>query len=177
MKKTFPLSKVYQLLEPGPLVLVTTSHKSIPNVMPMTWHTMMDFEPPLIGCVLSNGNYSYEALMKTQECVLNIPTAELAKTVVKCGNTTGKKINKIQKFKLALSPASTTTAPLLDACYASLECRVVDAQLADQYNFFVLEVVKAWVDPSVKNPKTLHHRGYGKFMVAGKTIHLRSNAK
>jgi len=26
-KKAFPLSKVYRLLEPGPVVLVTTAHK------------------------------------------------------------------------------------------------------------------------------------------------------
>jgi flavin reductase (DIM6/NTAB) family NADH-FMN oxidoreductase RutF len=54
---------------------------------------------------------------------------------------------------------------------------VVDSLLAEDYNFFILKVVKAWVDPSVKNPKTLHHCGYGKFRVAGKTIQLRSKAR
>jgi FMN-dependent NADH-azoreductase len=49
--------------------------------------------------------------------------------------------------------------------------------MADKYNFFILKVVKAWVDTTKKNPKTLHHRGHGAFMVAGKTIHLRSKAK
>ena len=41
MKKSFPLSKVYQLLETGPVVLVTTAAKGQPNVMAMAWHTMM----------------------------------------------------------------------------------------------------------------------------------------
>jgi len=66
---------------------------------------------------------------------------------------------------------------LIKECYASLECKVIDARMAEKYNFFILEVVKARLDPSVKNPKTLHHRGHGKFMVAGKTLKLASKAK
>lgn len=50
-------------------------------------------------------------------------------------------------------------------------------KMANKYNFFVLEVVKAWIDPSKKHPKTLHHLGKGVFMVAGKTIKLASKMK
>jgi hypothetical protein len=32
MKKSFPLSKVYGLLEPGPVVLVTTAQKGRANI-------------------------------------------------------------------------------------------------------------------------------------------------
>jgi len=38
-------------------------------------------------------------------------------------------------------------------------------------------VVKAWIDPTVKAPQTLHHRGKGSFMVAGVTIKLPSKMK
>jgi len=44
--KELALGKVYQLLEPGPLVLPTTAHKGRPNIMIMSWHTMIEFEPP-----------------------------------------------------------------------------------------------------------------------------------
>jgi hypothetical protein len=47
----------------------------------------------------------------------------------------------------------------------------------NRYNFFVLEMVKAWIDPAVKNPLTLHHRGKGAFMVAGETVKLLSKMK
>jgi len=40
MKKSLSLSKVYGLLEPGPVVLVTTSVKGLANVMTMSWHTI-----------------------------------------------------------------------------------------------------------------------------------------
>ncbi|MDR9500849.1 MAG: hypothetical protein RI601_03555 [Desulfurivibrionaceae bacterium] len=53
-----------------------------PNIMTMSWHTMMEFEPPLGGCFISNGNYSFGLLRATKACVLNIPTAEIAEKVV-----------------------------------------------------------------------------------------------
>ena len=43
-----------------------------------------------------------------------------------------------------------------------------------KYNFFVLEVLAAWTAASRKVPRTIHHRGYGSFMVAGRTIRLPS---
>jgi len=58
-----------------------------------------------------------------------------------------------------------------------LECRVFDARLVKKYNFFILEVVKAWVDTSQKNPRTIHHRGKSSFMVAGKTVEIPCRAK
>jgi flavin reductase (DIM6/NTAB) family NADH-FMN oxidoreductase RutF len=176
-KRTLPLSKVYGLLEPGPVVLLTTALKGKANVMTMSWHTMIDFEPPLVGCIVSNRDYSFEALSKTGECVINIPTVELARQVVAVGNISGRRIDKFHKAGLTPLPASKVVAPLVDECYANLECRVIDRRLMNRYNFFVLEVLAAWIDPAQKSPRTLHHRGRGAFMVAGETIKLASKMK
>lgn len=176
-KRSFPLSKVYQLLEPGPVVMVTTAGKERANIMTMSWHTMMEFEPPMVGCVISNRNYTFAILKKTGECVINIPTRALAKAAVACGNTSGRTIDKFRTFHLTPAAASLVKAPLIDECYANLECRVVDAGMVEKYNFFILEVLKAWIDPSKKYPRTIHHRGKGMFTVAGKTITLDSKMK
>jgi flavin reductase (DIM6/NTAB) family NADH-FMN oxidoreductase RutF len=71
--RTLPLSKVYQLLEPGPVVLLTTARRARANVMTMSWHTMIEFEPPQIACVVSNASHSFAALQSTSECVIAIP--------------------------------------------------------------------------------------------------------
>ena len=176
-KKTYPLSKVYGLLETGPVVMLTTSGKSGSNIMTMSWHTMMDFEPPIVGCVISDRNFSFDILRKNRECVLNIPTVELAEQVVAVVNSSGKKLDKFVAFGLTAVKASHVKAPLIRECYASLECRVIDTRMVNKYNFFVLEVLKAWVDTSIKDPQTIHHRGRGAFMVAGKTIILPSKMK
>lgn len=173
-KKPLPLAQVYGLLEPGPVVLVTTAHGNRANIMPMSWHTMMEFEPPLVGCVISSLNHTFATLKKTGECVINVPTVELTKQVVGCGNTSGKTVDKFQMFRLTPIPASRVRAPLIAECHASLECKVVDRKLAAKYNFFVLEVVKAWIDPRRKRPRTIHHHGEGVFHVPGRTIHMPS---
>ena len=176
-KKSFPLSKVYGLLEPGPVVMVTTANKTRMNIMTMSWHTMMEFEPPLVGCIVSNRNYSFDILKATKECVINIPTVELAAQVVGCGNTSGRRVDKFKTFGLTPVAGSRVKAPLIGECYANLECKVVDMRMAARYNIFILEVLKAWIDPFKTQPRTMHHRGRGTFMVAGKTITLPSKMK
>jgi flavin reductase (DIM6/NTAB) family NADH-FMN oxidoreductase RutF len=178
MRKTlFPLPEVYRLLEPGPVVLLTTARGAKANVMTMSWHMMVDFEPPIVACVISNRDYSFRIVLETKECVINIPTVELAKKVVGCGNTSGRDVDKFKKFGLTPVPAACVGAPLISECYANLECKVIDASMAGKYNLFILEVLKAWIDRSKKDPRTIHHCGRGVFMVAGRRIKLKSKMK
>ena len=173
-KREFPLGEVYRLLESGPVVLVTTCRAGRANIMPMSWHTMMEFVPLLVGCVISDQNYTFEVLRATGECVLNVPTVELAKKVVACGNASGRNTDKFKTFGLTPVSGKVVKAPLVAECYASLECKVVDRRLVAKYNFFILEVVKAWIDPRRKRPRTIHHQGEGVFLVPGRTINLPS---
>jgi flavin reductase (DIM6/NTAB) family NADH-FMN oxidoreductase RutF len=172
--KDLALSKVYQLLEPGPVVLVTTAHKGHANLMTMSWHMMVEFEPPLIACVVSNANFSFRALRATKECVIAIPALKLAPTVVAIGNCSGQDVDKFKKFGLTTELAERVTPPLVAECFANLECRVINTRLVNAFNIFILEVVKAWIDPAQKNPKTIHHHGYGTFAVDGEMIKLKS---
>jgi flavin reductase (DIM6/NTAB) family NADH-FMN oxidoreductase RutF len=176
-KKSFPLSKVYGLLEPGPVVLVTTAGGDRPDIMAQSWHTMLEFEPPLVGCVISNRNHSFDLLMASKECVINIPSVELAEKVVGCGNTSGIEIDKFARFGLTPKSAKYVAAPLIEECFANLECRVADTTMVAKYGLFVLEVIQAWIDPAVKNPRTIHHLGHGNFMLAGERIRLQSKMK
>lgn len=171
-KRSLRLSQVYRLLEPGPVVLVSSAWREKQNIMTMSWQTMLDFEPPLFCCVISNRNHSFSMIRSSKECVINIPTAELASKVVQCGKISGRDTEKLRRLRLTPLPAAQVGAPLIAECYAHLECKVVDTSMVKKYNLFVMEVVKAWVDPKVKDPRTLHHRGNGLFAIDGKTIKL-----
>lgn len=175
--RTLPLSKVYQLLEPGPLVMLATADGGRPNVMAMSWHMMMDFEPPLVGCVVSANNFSFKALRKTGECVIAIPSLKIAEKAVAVGNCSGRDTDKFEAFGLEQAKAKTVAVPLVVGCLANLECRVKDARLVDVYNLFVLEVLHASIDPNQKGAKTVHHCGYGRFIVDGKAIRLKSHMR
>ena len=77
-KRDFPVSDIRRFLEPGPVVLVSSAHKGERNIMTMGWHMVMEFVPSLVGCLISSGNHSYELIRRSKECVINIPTVELA---------------------------------------------------------------------------------------------------
>jgi flavin reductase (DIM6/NTAB) family NADH-FMN oxidoreductase RutF len=172
--RNLPLAKVYQKLEPGPVVFLTTTNGGRPNVMAMSWHMMVDFEPPLIACVVGAGDYSHAALLKTRECVIAIPGAELAKKLIGIGNCSGRNVDKFEKFGLTPLPASKVSPPLVAECGVNIECRLVDETLGARFNLYVLEAVQAWFDPKLSKAKTLHHCGYGKFVIDGESIKLKS---
>jgi flavin reductase (DIM6/NTAB) family NADH-FMN oxidoreductase RutF len=55
--------------------------------MTMGWHIVMEFTPSLVGCIIANGNHSFELIRDSGECVINVPSTALTNTVVGIGNT------------------------------------------------------------------------------------------
>ena len=167
-KKTdFPVSNIRRFLEPGPIVLVSSAWKGKTNIMTMGWHMVMEFEPSRIGCYIWSENHSFDMVRISKECVVNIPTVDLATKVVGIGNTSGRDIDKFVEFGLTAVPGAKIRAPLIAECYANFECKLVDASLIKKYSLFVLQVVKAHAATSPRYPRTLHYRGDGVFMLSG----------
>ncbi len=169
-KSNFPLAKIRRYLEPGPVVLVSSQYKGERDVMTLGWHMMLGFEPALVGCFIWDQNHSFEMIKKSRACVINVPDAKLARTVVKIGNCSGRSVDKFEKFGLTAEPASEVSAPLITECHANFECRLVDASMVRKYSLFVFEVVKGHALRTPRFPKTIHYRGAGEFMIAGKTV-------
>ncbi|ADO74328.1 flavin reductase family protein [Stigmatella aurantiaca] len=172
-KKDFPVDQIRRFLEPGPIVLVSSFWKGKTNIMTMGWHTVMEFSPSLVGCMITSENHSFEMIRRSKECVINIPTVELAEVAVGIGNTSGREIDKFEHFGLTAVKAQKVKAPLIQECFANYECKLADSRLLRKYNFFILEVVKAHAPASPKYPQTLHYRGQGVFMVSGESLNLR----
>ena len=172
-KQPLPLEQVRRYLEPGPIVLVSSAWNGQRNIMTLGWHTVMEFTPALVGCVISSGNHSFEMVRRSRECVINLPTTALTDEVVGIGNTSGAEIDKFGRFGLTAGKASAVKAPLIRECHAHFECKLADDSLVDKYNFFIWEVVSARVAASPKHPQTLHYTGDGVFMVSGKVISRR----
>lgn len=168
-KQDFPVSKIRRFLEPGPIVLLSSAWKGKTNIMTMGWHMVMGEEPSLIGCYIWDANHSFDIVRKSKECVINIPTAEIATTVVRIGNSSGRDIDKFAEFKLTGVSGEKVDALLIAECYANFECRLIDTSLINKYSLFIFEVVKAHAATSPKFPQTIHYRGDGLFMISGPT--------
>jgi flavin reductase (DIM6/NTAB) family NADH-FMN oxidoreductase RutF len=169
--RDLPLSQVFHLIEPGPVVLVTTANKGRNNIMTMSWHMMLEFNPPRIGCSIGSWDYSFQALRATKECVISIPTVDLATKAVEIGNCSGQDIDKFDVYGLTPLPGKKVKAPLIAECLANIECRLVD--VVEKYGIVILEGVKAWIDLERKERRTIHANGDGTFVLDGRTIDLK----
>lgn len=158
------------LLEPGPVVLVTTADRGKSNVMTISWHMVMDFTPRF---ALTTGawNYSYKALVKTKECVIAIPTVDISRKVVEIGVCSGSDTDKFKTFELTPLKAISVQAPLIKECIANIECRVIHH--IKKHDIFILDAVHAWIDVHRKERRTIRARGDGTFIVDGRTINYR----
>ena len=174
-KKDLPLHEIRRFLEPGPVVLVSSQYKGESNIMTMGWLTVMEFTPSLVGCIIANGNYSFDLIRKSKECVINIPEVHMLDTVVGIGNSDGDEIDKFKAFDLTELESKKVKAPSIDECYANFECKLYDDRLVKDYNYFIFEVLRARVATNPKYPKTMHYTGDGVFMLSGKHVSRASD--
>ncbi|WP_142501756.1 flavin reductase family protein [Klebsiella sp. 2680] len=169
-KQSWPLHDVRHWLEPGPVVLVSSHWQGKNNIMTLGWHTILEFTPSLIGCMISAGNLSYERIRQSGECVINLPDAQMADIVAGIGNCSGDRIDKFAEFGLTAEKSERVSAPSIAECHGNFECRLYDDAMIDSYNFFIFEVVAARVTPQPTWPQTLHYTGGGLFRTDGDII-------
>lgn len=168
--RTLNMNKVFTLLEPGPVVLVTTNDGRKNNIMTITWTMVADFTPRF-AMTTGPWNYSYAALRKSRECVLAIPTVDLLDQAVGIGMCSGADTDKFKKFGLTPVRGKHVRAPLIKECLANIECKVVDILV--KHNIVVLEAVAASLDSARKEKRTVHAVGDGTFIVDGRRLDRR----
>ncbi|MFO0753941.1 MAG: flavin reductase family protein [Thermodesulfovibrionales bacterium] len=168
--KKMQLSKAFTLMEPGPVILVTTNDGEKNNIMTISWTMVMDFTP-VFAITTGPWNYSYAALQRSRECVIAIPTVDLIDKVVGVGTCSGADIDKFEKFGLTPLKSKHVKAPLIKECFANIECKVVD--IVKKHDIVVLEGVAAYRDSSRKERRTLHAIGDGTFVVDGRKLNRR----
>jgi flavin reductase (DIM6/NTAB) family NADH-FMN oxidoreductase RutF len=164
------LRRVFTLIEPGPVTLITTHDGKRDNVMTITWTMAMDFAPRF-AITTGPWNHSWAALRDRGDCVVAIPTVDMIDTVIGIGTTSGADVDKFARFGLARAPASHVASPLLPDCLANIECRV--EEIIERHGIVVLQALAAWIDPARAERRTLHAVGDGTFIVDGERLDRR----
>jgi flavin reductase (DIM6/NTAB) family NADH-FMN oxidoreductase RutF len=168
--KKMQINKAFMLIEPGPVVLITTNHGKKNNIMTISWTMVVEFAP-IFAITTGPWNYSYAALCKSKECVIAIPTVDLIDQVVGVGICSGADTDKFEKFGLTPVKGKHVRSPLIRECLANIECKVID--IVKKHNIVVLEGVAAYFDSSRKEKRTIHAIGDGTFVVDGRKLDRR----
>ena len=158
------LRKAFTLIEPGPVVLVTTFDGERNNIMTISWTMVVDFSPHF-AMTTGPWNHSYIALSRTRECVIAVPAADQLDKVVGIGTCSGAETDKFAKFGLTPVRGKHVKAPLIRECLANIECRVVD--VVTKHNIVVLKGLAARLDRSREEKRTIHATGDGTFVADG----------
>ena len=165
------LEKAFTLIEPGPVVLITTNDGVKNNIMTITWTMVMGFSA---NFAITTGawNHSYAALRSSRECVISIPTVDLIDTVIGIGTCSGDETDKFEKFGLTAAPGKHVNAPLIEDCLANIECRVTD--FVDRHDIVVLEGMSRhiWTKPA-RNDARCTPLCDGTFIVDGNRLDRR----
>ena len=170
-KNAFPVERVRGFLEPGPVVLLSTAWKGERAIMTLGWHMMLRYD--LVGTYIWQANHSHDLARRSRQCVINLPTEALLDTVVRIGNCSSRDGDKFERFGLTAVPAREVDAPMVGDCHASFECRLHETRITAEYPLFVWRVVRAHAAARPRWPATLHYRGEGRFMVAGRELSRR----
>lgn len=165
------ISRAFTLIEPGPVVFVTTHDGEKNNIMTVSWTMVMGFTP-IFAITTGPWNYSYAALRNTRECVIAIPTVDLIDQVVGVGTCSGADTDKFVKFGLTPVTGEHVRSPLIKECLANIECKVID--IIKKHNIVVLEGIAAYFDSSRKETRTIHAVGDGTFIIDGRKLNRRT---
>lgn len=168
------LAKAFTYLESGAVLLVTTRDGKKDNVMTASWQMVLDFTPRIAICT-GPWNESFEPIIRTKQCVLCVPAADMLEKVVGVGTVHGSECDKFKHFGLKKQAAAKVKAPLIADCLAAVECRLAD--YVEPHGILVFKGVELWENPRKKERRVIHANGDGTFFADGEFFNLREEMR
>lgn len=168
------LEWAYRFLGFGPLVLVSTTDGMRGDVAAVAWCAPCAKEPPRLMISIGKSHKTYKNIMKTGYFGINVPTVDQLPLAMYCGSKSGHKVDKVADWPIKVYHGKVLDRlPLVEACAAWLECKIVPGVEAGEQSIIVAEAVAARCRPGVLRPDhswdverfpTLHHLGGRRFL-------------
>ncbi|MCI7322149.1 MAG: flavin reductase family protein [Lachnospiraceae bacterium] len=137
------------MLNPVPAVMVSTADENgKPNILTIAWAGTVCTNPPMVSISVRPSRYSYEALVKTGEFVINLTTEDLAYACDYCGVVSGREVDKFAKLGLTPLAMPNVSAPGIAESPVCIECRVKSRSELGSHTMFVAEVLGVTVEDS-----------------------------
>lgn len=146
VKSAIELSKGLRLMEPGPLILVTSMFRSHPNVMTAAWASPLGFDPPMVTLAVHPGRLTHELVSKSEMFGISIPTMDIIRQIHQCGTVSGHEQDKFELTGLTPIDPLEIEAPRIHECVAHLECGVIQRVSAADHDLFIGQVLAAEAD-------------------------------
>ena len=182
------LEHASRLVNHGPTVLVTSAAGARRNIMAAAWSMPVEFTPPRIAVVIDKRTYTRDLVAASGAFGICLPGTALVDLTYALGNTSGRTLDKFERYAVAAGRGPVLGMPVLEAgCAAWLECRLIrEPHAEDAYDTCFGEVVAAAADSRIfagghwvftednAELQTIHHLGAGNFVRAGGTLKAKA---
>jgi flavin reductase (DIM6/NTAB) family NADH-FMN oxidoreductase RutF len=103
-------------------------------------------DPPLVSMGLNKRSATRDAVIQNKTFSVNFPSEKMMKETDYCGLVSGKNIDKSKIFDTFRG--KLPTAPMIQSCPLSLECKVVEMHDFKSHTCFIGEIVESHLDDS-----------------------------
>lgn len=140
-RRDLDLGLIGRVLEPSPVVLVTSIYRGQPNVMTAAWLTTLGIDPPRVGLAIMPSRLTHEFISRSEVFALNVAPLDLLDAVQRCGTVSGRDVDKFAVAGLIEMDAREIEAPLIEQGVAFVECGLVNRLSLADHDLFVGEVL------------------------------------
>ncbi|MFX0101423.1 MAG: flavin reductase family protein [Candidatus Hodarchaeota archaeon] len=181
-KISLDLQQHVLLVYPRQAILVTSKSGNEENIVTLAWTSPLSRNPPLQGIAISPKRHSHDLIKESRKFIINIPDRKIIGSVVDCGRSTGRNVDKFEKFNLTPLPSlklGDDGPSRIAECAVHVECEVKEMVETGDHTLFIGEVVSCSVNSDlVKNglyiPNKMeipYHLGGHQFCFNDKKIH------
>lgn len=132
-------------IAPMPALMVGAMIDGKPNFMTAAWAGVANGEPPIISVAIRPARYTLRGIRANSEFSLNVPSITQMQEVDFCGINSGANVDKVERCGFTVFRGTATSAPLIEECPISLECRVVQIVELESHNLVLGEVLETHV--------------------------------
>jgi len=129
---------------PEPQTILGTMLNGKPNFMALAWITRLNYKPCIMGMGVNRGHASNEAIRKTGQFSINIPSTDMVEITDYVGLASGNRTDKSELFDIHFGELEN--APLIRTCPLSMEFKLIDTIDLPSNSIFVGELVAAWTE-------------------------------
>ena len=181
-REAVELPRATQLLNHGPVTVITSAHAGRTNVMAASWAMPLDFNPPKVVVVVDSRTLTRQLIEASGVFGLQLPSRGFARQTLAVGSTPGNDLDKFAAFGLETFPGQLIDVPMLAGCITWMECKVIPDD-SQRHDLIIGEVVAAYADSRVysKNRwhfgddpdlRTCHYVAGGTFFATGEALEV-----
>ena len=134
------------ILNPVPVVLVTSSDGTKDNVFTVAWTGTICSDPAMTYISVRKERFSYDIIKESGEFCINLVPEELAYATDYCGVQSGRKEDKFKSMNLTKEKASVIHAPLIKESPVNIECKVTEIKELGSHDMFLAKVLSVDID-------------------------------